>query len=103
MKTAAYAIAGLLLLWAALGALRHLHLKKARKGKVICVDESRCTGCRRCCRRCGRHVLEVVQGEAGARAVVARPDSCTACGDCLAKCKRGALTLVERGQQKAER
>jgi ferredoxin len=97
MQTAAYVAAGLLLLWAALGALRHAYHRKTRKSKVICVVESRCTGCRRCCKRCTRRVLEVVQGEAGARAAVAWPDRCTACGDCLGKCKFKALRLAERG------
>jgi NAD-dependent dihydropyrimidine dehydrogenase PreA subunit len=42
-------------------------------------------------------VLEVVDDEAGKRAVVKNPDKCTACGDCLGICKFNALKLVEEG------
>ena len=100
MMTTAYIVAGFLLLWTILGALRHVYLRKTRKNRVICVAESTCTGCGRCCKRCARRVLEVVQGEAGAHAVVVYPDRCTACGDCLGKCKLGALKLVGRGELK---
>jgi ferredoxin len=92
-----YIAAGFLLLWTLLAALRHVYLRKTRKNKVICVDESRCTGCGRCCKRCTRRVLELARGKAGAHAVVAYPDRCTACGDCLGKCKFAALTLAQRG------
>lgn len=67
-----------------------------KKNKVICIEESNCTGCRRCVKRCTHHALEMVKDEDGTRATVKYPDKCTACGDCLAKCKFNALKLVER-------
>jgi NAD-dependent dihydropyrimidine dehydrogenase PreA subunit len=73
-----------------------LHRKRKNRNKVICVVDSNCTGCRRCVKRCQRHVLEVVEDEAGKRAAVKYPDKCTACGDCLGKCKFNALKLIER-------
>jgi NAD-dependent dihydropyrimidine dehydrogenase PreA subunit len=59
--------------------------------------DSNCTGCRRCVKRCRRHVLEVVEDEAGKHATVKYPDKCTACGDCLGRCKFNALKLIGRG------
>ncbi|MDR1667959.1 MAG: ferredoxin family protein [Bacteroidales bacterium] len=73
-----------------------LYRKQKRKGKVVCVVESICTGCRRCVKKCARHVLETATGETGIHAVVKYPDKCSACGDCLGKCKFNALKLVER-------
>lgn len=80
----------LLLLWIS----HNLRRRQKRRQRVICVIESRCTGCGRCVRRCSRHVL--VKDEAGVRVVVKDPDKCTACGNCIDKCKFDALKLVER-------
>jgi NAD-dependent dihydropyrimidine dehydrogenase PreA subunit len=71
----------------------HLHHKQKNRNKVICVVESNCTGCRRCVKRCQRHVLEMVDDEIGIHATVKYPDKCTVCGDCLSKCKFNALKL----------
>jgi NAD-dependent dihydropyrimidine dehydrogenase PreA subunit len=73
-----------------------LHQKQNRRNKVIYVAENNCSGCRRCVKRCSRHVLEMVKNETGIHAVVRYPDKCSACGDCLGKCKFNALKLVER-------
>jgi NAD-dependent dihydropyrimidine dehydrogenase PreA subunit len=58
--------------------------------------ESNCTGCRRCVKRCSRHVLEMVEDGTGIHAAVKYPDKCTACENCLDKCKFNALKLIER-------
>jgi NAD-dependent dihydropyrimidine dehydrogenase PreA subunit len=96
MKTIAYVLSGIMLIWAILGVARQIYLGKKRKNKVICVVENSCNGCSRCCKRCSRRVLEVVQDEAGRHAIVKYPDKCNACGDCLGKCKFGALKIVDR-------
>ncbi|MDR1343618.1 MAG: 4Fe-4S dicluster domain-containing protein [Prevotellaceae bacterium] len=92
MNVVYIAIGAVLLLWIAF----NLHRRRKNRNKIICVVASSCTGCRRCVKRCQRHVLEVVEDEAGKHAAVKHPDKCTACGDCLGKCKFGALKLIER-------
>jgi NAD-dependent dihydropyrimidine dehydrogenase PreA subunit len=73
-------------------------LYRGRKNgkKVVCIVESRCTGCRRCVGRCSRRVFETVKNGTEIYVEVKYPDKCTACGDCLAKCKFNALKLIDR-------
>jgi NAD-dependent dihydropyrimidine dehydrogenase PreA subunit len=92
MKTGYIITVGILILW----ILGYLYRRHKNRNKVISVDKNSCTGCRRCIKRCQRHVLEAVEDETGKRATVKYPDKCTACGDCLGKCKFSALKLIER-------
>lgn len=80
------------LLWIAF----NLHRKQKNRNRVISVVTSSCTGCRRCVKRCSRHVLEMVEDETGIHAVVKYPDRCAACGECPNRCKFNALKLIER-------
>ncbi|MDR0414294.1 MAG: 4Fe-4S dicluster domain-containing protein [Prevotellaceae bacterium] len=93
MSVAAYVgVGAMLLLWIA----GNLYRREKNKNRVIYVAVDRCIGCRRCVKRCSRHVLEMVNDEAGAHVEVKYPGKCTACGDCLGKCKFNALKMVDR-------
>ena len=81
-----------LLLWTAGGFYR----RRKNRNSVVGVVESNCTGCGRCVKRCSRRALEMVEVEAGIRAVVKYPGKCTACGDCIYKCKFNALKINKR-------
>jgi ferredoxin len=92
MSIVYWTIGTVLLLWLAGGIYR----RRQRRNKTIRVVKERCTGCRRCVKRCSHHVLEAVKTNAGTYVVVKNPDRCTACGDCIGKCRFNALELVER-------
>ncbi|MDR1342435.1 MAG: 4Fe-4S binding protein [Prevotellaceae bacterium] len=94
MKTLYCALGALIVLWLAGSIYRHIR----RRGKIIHVAEGRCTGCKKCLKRCRREVLEAVKDEKGVHVVVKNPDSCTACGDCVDACKFKALELAEKSK-----
>jgi NAD-dependent dihydropyrimidine dehydrogenase PreA subunit len=81
-----------LVLWIAGGTYRHI---KGRN-KIIHVDESNCTGCQRCVKRCTHKVLEALKEEDKVRIVVKNPAKCSACGDCMGVCKFNALELISK-------
>ncbi|MDR2131686.1 MAG: 4Fe-4S binding protein [Odoribacteraceae bacterium] len=63
---------------------------------VAVVDETKCTGCRRCIRRCRRRAIEPTDSERNVKALVRYPDRCSGCGDCVKSCKFDAMQLVDK-------
>lgn len=89
-----YYISGALIaLWFIGGTYKHIR----GRGKIICMAEENCTGCKQCLRKCKRSVLQAVtDGNGKMRVVVEKPNHCTACGDCLSGCKFNALKLITK-------
>ena len=73
-------------------SFKYLHDTKRANNKVVQISEDKCTNCRRCLKKCRRHVIDSVNDEI----VVKYPNQCTACGDCVVVCKFGALSIVQR-------
>ena len=73
---------------------------KRAKNKIVHVIEGKCTGCRRCLKKCRNKALEVVSGDAGLRVALGYPEKCAACRDCILVCRFDALELVTRKQTK---
>lgn len=73
---------------------------KQAKSKVIHLNESSCTVCQRCVKKCRRKALTFERNEAG-KSIRLNADKCTACGDCVTVCKFNCLELVRREHVKS--
>jgi Pyruvate/2-oxoacid:ferredoxin oxidoreductase delta subunit len=78
------------------GVLRGLKMRSNPASEVSTdfyarLDDSRCTGCKVCLKRCQMDALTVVDGKAQLDL-----NRCIGCGLCVSTCKPGALTLVRK-------
>lgn len=78
------------------GVLRGLKMRPVPAKEVSTdffaqLDDSRCTGCKVCLKRCQMDALTVIEGKA--RLDLNR---CIGCGLCVSTCKPGALSLVRK-------
>ncbi|MDR0206529.1 MAG: 4Fe-4S binding protein [Bacteroidales bacterium] len=62
------------------------------KRTIVKIDESRCTGCGTCVKRCHSGVLQIIDGKAN----IINEDYCDGLGICIGECPNGAISLVER-------
>jgi len=61
-------------------------------GKVIKIDENRCSGCGACASACHQDAISMVNG----KAKLVRDDYCDGLGKCLPACPCGAISLEEK-------
>lgn len=70
--------------------------KKNQANKIIFIDQTKCTRCRVCLRKCRHDVLGIVNDKNGVHIEIQNPDNCTACNDCVRACRFQALSLVDK-------
>ena len=62
------------------------------KRKIICIDDSKCTGCGECIPDCPEGALQLIDGKAR----LVSDLCCDGLGACIGTCPQGAITVIER-------